>query len=301
MINVVAVIFCFVFLGWLSRKLNIMKKGAVDVLEGFVFFFGLPALIFNSLYKTDFSKIMDFQLLSVNLAGITLIIILMFVIMAVVRAKREVKAPFIVGSFFGNVAYMGIPLCQLAFGDEGGALAAIISVVYVLVGLTLGDIVFQYYSAKKPNIRRILVNILKIPSTWAVILGILFSFLSLGLPLALSQIIGAFSATAGPVALFGLGAFMFGNPVKGELLKKSIILSLIKTVLLPAIIFFSIRFFGLTGIRASVSLVQATVPLAVTNFVLAEEFKIGRRFVADSIIISTVLSIATISIMLYIV
>lgn len=301
MIDVILVIFGFIFLGWLSRRLNILKEGAVDSLESFVFFFALPALIFNSLYKADFSKIMDLRLLSVNFIGIILVVVAVFITLTLLKVKKDLKAPFITGSFFGNVAYIGIPLSQLAFGDEGGALAAIIATIYVIVGLTVGDTVFQYYSMKKADFGRIVKNILKTPSIWAVVLGILGSYFVWNLPIALTQLVSAFAATAGPVALFGLGGFMFGNPVKGVLLKEGILLSLVKIVLLPVIIFFTARFFGLTGIRASVSLIQATVPLGITNFIFAEEFKIGKSLIADSIIISTVLSIATISIVLYIV
>jgi predicted permease len=50
-----------------------------------------------------------------------------------------------------------------------------------------------------------------------------------------------------------------------------------------------------------VSLLQAAMPLAATNFVLAQKYKIDEEVIANSIIYSTIISLFTIGGLLYLV
>jgi hypothetical protein len=58
-------------------------------------------------------------------------------------------------------------------------------------------------------------------------------------------------------------------------------------------------FFVMFGsIDSKVVLLQAAMPMAVTNFVLAEKYNTRRELVANSIIISTLISLFTLSILI---
>jgi predicted permease len=55
---------------------------------------------------------------------------------------------------------------------------------------------------------------------------------------------------------------------------------------------------GFSGKQKSVTILEAGMPIAITTFVLAEQFDMEKKMVANSIIITTIISILSVSIML---
>jgi predicted permease len=81
------------------------------------------------------------------------------------------------------------------------------------------------------------------------------------------------------------------------------VISTLKLILAPfLIILFNILFnlqnFGLDYLEYDVSLAQSAMPMAVTNFVISKQYKIEEEFVANSVVVTTLISILTIPIVL---
>ncbi|MDD3679516.1 MAG: AEC family transporter [Candidatus Shapirobacteria bacterium] len=144
-----------------------------------------------------------------------------------------------------------------------------------------------------------LINIAKLPLFWAIVLGLAFSLLKLSLSSFLLSGLSMVGVTASPVALFSLGIFLCLCLLKRRLFP-SFILAGLKLIGLPL---FMALIFAILGLDfrqplVAVSLLQAAMPLAVTTFVLAQKYQLDQDLVANTIFISTLLSVIQVPIMI---
>jgi len=295
-IGIVLPVFGIIFLGWVGRKIGIMKVGCVPILNNFAYYIAFPALIFYSLYSIDLS-IVNLDILTVNLISIFAVMFLAFIVSSILKLDDKTKGLVIFASSFGNTVYMGFPLSELSFGIEGLGIASIISVVYMITGLTIGIAILEYYSLKKSSRGKILTKMIKIPLIWGAVLGLLLSYFMIELPDTLLKFFNMLGSSASPVALFALGVFLYGAIEKKNIDKVALI-SLMKLIILPTIVLVISILFNFSGKQKSVSILEAGMPIAITTFVLAEQFNMDKKMVANSIIITTILSLFTVSVML---
>lgn len=296
LIEILFPVFGIIGLGWFSRKIKIIRKSWVKVLNHFAYYIALPAIIFISLYNVDFG-LFSKNLIIVNVISICLMIGAVYFLSKFMKFKDELKAVFLLCSVFGNVVYIGFPINQLSFGSEGIIIATVISAIHIIFSITFGIFVLQYYSGKKIKMKKIVNEIIKIPLLWAVIIGLLFSYFKLPLPDMLFQLFSILGNAALPVALFSLGSFLYGSFFK-ENIKEALMLSSLKLILMPIFVLLFINVFHLSGKRLAVSLLQAGMPVAVATFVLVKGHENQKKIVANSILISTILSLVTISVLL---
>ncbi len=309
-------IFAIIGLGYAFRRLSIVGENDIDVLNGYAYYIGFPALMFVSLYTTDFADISDPRLYLVNVGNALVMMCAVFGICTAMKVKRELKGVIVMASYFGNNAYMGFPVSQLAFGDGALPYAAIISGINIALALTVGLFLINLFAEKeRPSVKwakEIGVKLLKVPLLWGVIFGILCSFVSSVFrtqledpPVAgmldnlafVQTALVMLKSTASPVALFALGAFLFGRLPRSNFIEMGIV-NFSKLALAPIVVILLCFVFGLGAIQHDVSLAQAAMPMAVTNFVVAKKYKIQDEFVANSVVATTAVSIITIPIFL---
>ena len=92
------------------------------------------------------------------------------------------------------------------------------------------------------------------------------------------------------------------STLKTKNVKSNIFIAASRLVTGPAIAFLIIKYFGLKGYQAGVLFIQASMPSAVLNFLLAKMYskKIHANNIASVIVISTTLSFITIPIVVFI-
>jgi len=297
LLDIILPVFGTIIIGWVCRRLDIIKSEGISSLNAYAYYIAFPLLIFNMLSKTSFELISEPAFILINVSILIGTAILVFGVLSVMKVPGELKAVFVLSCIFGNIAYMGIPVSQLAFGDLGATLGSVVAALTLGIGMSIGIFLMQYYTNKEKSFSSIIKNLFKIPLIWSVVLGFSASFVSLTLPSPFVSLISMIGASASPVALFALGVFIFGTPLRKDI-SKALTLSLAKLTIPFFIALFLLRFFGLSQIQMNVTLVQVAMPLAVTNFVLAEQYRIEEDLVAKSIILSTVLSTFSLSLIL---
>ena len=125
---------------------------------------------------------------------------------------------------------------------------------------------------------------------FSCIIGAAVSVLGLVPPAWLTSLLTLLGGTTSPVALFSMGVFLYGQKLSTRY-KELGLLTVFKLVLFPILVVASIRIFGLTGTPSGVSLLEALMPLAVTNFIIAEKFDLDAGLVAEAILLTTILCI----------
>ena len=111
------------------------RKYDANLITAIVSYFGTPCLVFHSISTVELSLSALGSMAAAALTANVLFIILGSLIL--VLAKLPQRA-FLHALSFPNIGNIGLPLCFLAFGDEGLALGATFFAVYAAFQLTCG-------------------------------------------------------------------------------------------------------------------------------------------------------------------
>jgi predicted permease len=105
------------------------------------------------------------------------------------------------------------------------------------------------------------------------------------------------SDAAIPAMLVVLGIQLSRASMRGQI-RPILMASSLRLLAGPLLAFGLVLLFGMSGYARQVSIVQAGMPTAVATGVLATEFGSDAEFATATILVSTVLSMATLSVLL---
>jgi hypothetical protein len=294
-------VFALVGIGWLGGRLRLLGEHGTAALNGFVTWFALPAMLFGALAKVRLEEILNWPFVAV-FGGSMFATYLIGMVAArlVARAGLAHMSLHGLAASFGNVGYMGIPLCIAAFGPQG-ALPATLAVVLGAAGLlTLALVVVEFGGDNPPPSRsaavaRVAGAVLRSPIMQAVALGMLVSALVLPIPAPVGRFLDLLASAAGPCALFAIGHFLSEQGV-GEEWREVAFASAGKVLLQPALALALLAVVpAMDDMWMKSALLLAALPSAANCFVLAREYG---RFVAGAsatILVSTIASVFTVS------
>lgn len=293
-------IFLIIFAGWAFQKAKFMQGDWVHQANAFAYYVALPALIAVSLWDVDFRSTEIMRLTMLSAVSMAAFLALLFVVLALFKMKRETKAAIFLTAATGNTLYMGIALVEVGFGKEHVPAAALIGNVYLIVPLVLSMLVVRYWHTKDHGITEELAAFLKNPLVLSMLVGISLSFV----PVVGSPIIGSvkkaltmLGSTSSPVALFALGGFLYGKFLKKDLHMVAFITAL-KMFAFPLVVLGVYAFAGRGVSAAEIPVLLASMPVAVTTFIIAEKFRLNTALVGNAIVFATVISFITTPIIL---
>lgn len=301
--NAVAPIILLVTIGYLLKKSEFISESFIKTGNKLVFRVFLPAMLFLNIYKIQgFGGIGMGYIVYVAVALLIIFLVSIPLCLTVAKRKESVGA-LLQATFRSNYALVGIPLAQSLFGEEGAAVATLLSAVSIPIFNILAVISLSVFRAgdKKASVKGILTDIAKNPLLQAIALGLLMLagralFVRFGIGFRLDQIEPLFkvldylSKMATPLALLVLGAEFEFSAIKG--LRREIVCgTLMRTLFVPlfgigiAFLCFADQFNG--AHFASFVAVFAT-PVAVSSVPMAQEMG-GDATLAGQLVVWTTL------------
>ena len=271
------------------------KDKWIEVLNKYGLYIGFPAIIISGLTSAKDYSNLDFSIVGANFSILIISIVLIFLFTSVFKLKKEIRNTYLICSFWGNVAYLGFPLVSGLFPGSDSLISIIIA-VYLLIVFTIGILILEISKENKsPGILNLLKNLFKNPLLLAVLFGIALVILDVTFPPVIQKPIEMFAASASPVVLLSLGIFIFRKINFNKKVYHAAVISFYKLIALPLIFIFLLQFFEVSKSAASVSIIEAAMPLAITPFALAEIYPLDKEIVAMGVIISTLMSLFTIT------
>ena len=251
-----------------------------DFLTGLVMNIGVPCLLLHGTTHLHadpefFYAILGFAALALVICGVLAGLVL--------RVLRQPLRSYLPPIAFGNAGNLGLPLCLFAFGKQGLGLA----LGFYLVGSVTQFLAGPLFQGRRPVWRTLLTT----PVNYAAILGIGLLVTRTQLPLPLAQTVEILSGLAIPLMMLALGHALGTFRVEGLPVAVSLAAARLGTGLLVGVGITQV--FGLTGVVRGVVLVQSTMPVAVFNYLLAARFDRHPEDVAGAILISTLVTFAT--------
>jgi len=196
---------------------------------------------------------------------------------------------FLPGQIFPNVGNMGLPLCLLAFGDEGLALGLTYFTVNIVFGFTVGIAI----SSGAMSFREILRN----PMFWTVIVTVSLVFAGIESPAWLYNTTDLIGGLTIPLMLIALGVSLARFKITS--IKRSISLSVMRLALGFATGNAIALLMGLEGAARGILIMQCSMPVAVFAYLFAMRYDRQPEEVAATVVISTLMTFALLPALLW--
>lgn len=289
-----------VLIGYLSGQLKLYKDlgNAIDILNRFSLYIGFPILIFQSLINKEYTLPSGFYFYFAHITSILLTLVILYLTAISIGKKfKPILGSLAIGSIFGNIAYLGIPICAQIVEKKELGIVSLSAAIYLVIALSLGQLLLITWSNNKEKSYKDIFNtIIKQPLLWAPILGMLFRFFPETYTNFISIPFNPIATSSGTISLYMLGLYLYANKNQLVIPKAgTFVLLLFKMLILP-IIFSITSIIGykmnlLTLVELKIMMLQATMPVAITTFSLTYKYEGGVEIVAQAIVMSTILSL----------
>lgn len=277
-----------VALGYLLQRRFTLHIGSLSTV---VFNVLSPCLVFSSLATShlpagELADLVAFAALAILVSGG-----LALGLARLLRLPRSSMATLMIVVMFVNGGNFGLTLLQLRYGDDGLARGVVYYVTSTVLVYTLGVAIA---SLGRVTWRETARRIVRLPAVYAALLAVLVYRFQLPVPAPLMSGIAIAGAGAIPLMLLILGMQMaMIRPDEADhLLWPAVGLRLIGGPLVGLGI---ATVLGLQGIGRSAMIVEASMPAAVINLILATEFGLPASTVARIVVFSTLISPLTIA------
>jgi predicted permease len=302
-LNTALPFFALIFCGYGAGRFRLLSEASIAGVNAFVFYFALPAFIFNLLATSSLSDIANGSFIAAYL-GTGLVVFAVAAILGRLLFKVRRSEAALQGSaaVLGNTGYMGIPLVAAAFGDRA-AIPLVLGLTLeatVLIPLTI--ILVEAQKGLDAGWSQLLGSVanamVRNPIIVAIFAGVLLSATGLGLPTPLENFTGLLGGAAGPCALFALGATLTSFPISTGIGEVSY-MTFFKLLVHPAAIWFATtRLFDVDPLWATVAILGAALPVAANVFIVARQYDTYVERVSSAILVSTAISVVTVSALL---
>ena len=272
-------------IGFAAGRLKLIRGAAVRDLSNLVFLVLVQALLFRSMATAHLERL--------DLTSVALYYIVagaMFFALLFMRGLNSRSAVLALASIFSNTLMIGVPLVQLAYGEAALVNLFTLISMHALVLLTLATIVLELLVAREEAAaghaapRHIAATVAQ-----AVKNAVLHPVVERPLKLL--------GDAFGPVALVLVGVTLAQTAI-GRHLKDALVISFLKTVVHPLLMWAAGWALGLSGLPLKVMVVAAALPVGANVFLFSQRYHKEEDLVTASVAVSTVMAVGTISVVM---
>ena len=291
----VAPLFLAIFAGMAFSRSKTVTGNWIDILNKYALKIGLPALVIASLMRIDPEQGINTRFIFINSVYFIASMLLAYPVAWIFRLSKQVRSALFLIFSYGNVAYLGIPVLQNSYGEAAVPLAGVISSVYIFWMLTLGVTLIELHSDQRMMVSEFIKNQLGNPLMLSVIIGLALVLFKIQLPVVINETIRLFASSVTAVVLFSLGIFL-GLHRTGNLRDWATALawSVVILLVLPFAFYLVVKSAGLNELQLKSTVLEAAMPLGLTPYALATQYKLETSLIARIVVVSTLLSLVSI-------
>jgi malate permease and related proteins len=276
-LGIIVPVFLVVALGWAWARRARPDMAWVNRLNMTVL---APALIFSALAGKDFDLDANRMLI---LGCIGVVVGSGLLAWPLARLLRESPRTFVPPMMFNNCGNMGLPLAVLAYGQAGFSPMVALFTISNLLHFTLGVWIIDHHA----RFGRLLLN----PMVVATVLGFVFAAVHPPLPAWFATALKLTGDAMIPLMLISLGVRL-SDDVPRSSFRVGIVGGLVRPLAGLAVAAALIFVLPLDRQQQGLLLLFGSLPPAVLNFMLAEQFHQEPGKVAAIVLIGNVLAVA---------
>ncbi len=305
-VGLVLPFFGMIFIGALAARLARLPLEALGWMNVFVIYIALPALFFQLLSRTPIEELTEWRYIAGSLAATFIVFCLMFAGSFIV-SRGEIAESTIKGlaAAYGNIGYMGPGLALLVFGPEAAVPVALIFSFENVMHFTVAPLMMALAGGEKASglalgasvARRIVLH----PFILATIAGGLAAWAQFEPPASVSRLLDYLAQAAAPCALFAMGVTLALRPLK-RVPRELGAISALKLVVHPILCWLLLGLFGnFSEVWVYSAVLLAALPTAANVFVIAQQYGVWVQRASASVLVTTVLSVATVTAIIYLI
>jgi malonate transporter len=305
-IGLVLPFFGLIFLGFFVARITRQPVEALGWMNTFIVYVALPALFFQLLARTPFERLTEWTFI----LGAVLSTYTMFLLMfagSMLFAGRNIAESTIKGlaAAYGNIGYMGPGLALLVFGPEAAVPVALIFCFENIVHFAVAPMMMALSGGEKQPPLQLAASVARKivlhPFIIATAVGVAAAYLRLRPPLPVERLLEYLSAAAAPCALFAMGVTLALRPLK-RIPRELAPIAVLKLILHPLTCYIVLSWVGnFSEIWLFSAVLLAALPTATNVFVIAQQYHVWVERASASILLTTCISVATVTGLLYLI
>lgn len=310
MIAIVLPVFAVVLCGYLFGRMRTLDKSSAKLINDYVLYVALPALLFHALAKADARELQQWGFMGATLIGIAAAFLL-GVLVPRLTGGSKLPSSSIEGmaASYGTTGYMGVPLLIAAYGATAAVPAAIATILHNIPVIMTVIVLHDLWRSRAEGGASLGASLAKAarttltnPLTVAVAAGAAVSLSGVPLPAAFDAFTRFLGAAAGPTALFALGLGLAQLNVRKALTPDRLIaitpLVVLKIAVQPLATYLAARYlFGMEmdDVWFATAVVMAAQPIGAGVYVFATKYEHFEDETSLAIIISLALTIPSLT------
>ena len=305
-LNLAMPFFGLILLGVIATRFFKHGEEGFAWLNTFLIWFALPALIFQVVSAAPFEKLVDWPFVTAT-SSVTALCFFVCLCLGRFAFESDLRTAAIqatTGSY-GNVGYMGLPLAVAFFGPAAAVPAALVFCFDCALQFILTPAVATLGHARNEDAHwgdvalKVSGQVAGHPFIIVTVLGALASYFAWVPPAGVATILDMLTKSAGPCALFALGATVGMRKFSG-VGSELAVLTIMKLVVQPSLAFVALSLVpGLEPLWLHVAIMMAALPTASNAFILARQFSSFVEGASSAVIVTTALSAITIPLLIY--
>lgn len=291
-LDVVTPVYLLVLFGYLTGPQLKLDPRTLSRTAYFIF---VPSFVFNTISTANIEFSTAFRMILFSVVTHILLAILAFSVAKSLRRSKEMIAAYVMIAVFGNVGNFGLSLTIFRYGEVAKVPTTVYFVAIMLLAFIISVGIASWTQGGKADA---VLSVLKTPAVIAVIPAGLFAATETPVPLFLSRTTGLLGAAMVPTMLFTLGV-QLASSNKLSFSLDSVLSNSVRLIGGPILATSLVIPFGLTGIERGTGILQSSMPAAVLVSIIAIEYKTVPNFVTSAVLLSTLASLFTLTIVIY--
>jgi len=288
-------LFILLFVGVLARLLKIADLEWVKVLNKFALYLGFIPLMIYSIGHADKASITNTKLILVNFGVILIIIFATLIVTKLLKMGSETANAYILGIFFGNTAYLGLPFIAALYPGSEGLISVHIAIYSVLL-LSIGTALVKCGKLTGASCIGISKKLITDPLLISIFVGFFLLYFDIALPKVIDESLRLLSSSLTPVVLVALGIFVGQKMEFNKDFLHAGIITFCKLIISPILFLIAWKVFGF-GSDFKISILESAMPVGIMIFALADVHGLKKQIVANAVILSTLASCVTLTIL----
>lgn len=279
-----------ILLGYVLKRKSFLKESDRQLLANIVLYISLPAMIFINLHDGAISKDMVF-LPILSLATTFILLILAYIYCKIRKYSKKTTWTILIASSIMNTGFIGFPVTLGVFGNEGFIYAIFIDLATTTMVIIYGVILAKEFGGDRNEVIKQIVTFIPL---WAVISALIFNIFSIPVPYVANEILNYLGQATIPLIMLCLGISLEFKNI-GQNISDSIVVSVMKLVIAPVVIFALLTLCKIKGLAFDVGVIEAGMSTAMNALVLAITYDLDADLMSSLIFTNVILSVFTLT------
>jgi hypothetical protein len=291
-------------LGLFLKRRGIINDAFVTYGNKVIFYFGIPATIFNHIHVADLNTVFDMWFLVWNSLFLIVFFAVTWILAVVLMKDRKSVPPYVNSAYRSSLSVVAPPLFVLMFTDalDPNILPKGILTVSVLLILSYAtaSVMFAVHDpqARKKGVLGVLLAIAKNPIVIGVAIGLGFNVLGWTLPTFAGNTVNSLAGIVKPLAMICVGGNLafHGFDKKFKYVVSAVT---VKLFVMPIIAVIAAYLFGFRDSDLTIIMIVNALPMAVGAYVMQAELGGDTYIGASTLMITMTLSAFTLTLFIF--